>query len=71
MGETINLMAIDTQKFMDAVTFLNTIWTSPLSIVLCMYFLWGILVLLKHSIRLLTSFVQTRVLPLWPAWPQW
>ena len=71
MGETINLMAIDTQKFMDAVTFLNTIWTSPLTIVLCMYFLWGILVLLKHSIHLLTYFLYPRVQPLWPVWRRW
>ena len=43
VGETTNLMAIDTQKFMDVVLFLNMIWSSPLSIVLCMYFLWNIL----------------------------
>ena len=44
IGETTNLMAIDTQKFMDVVLFLNMLWNSPLSIILCMYFLWGILV---------------------------
>ena len=43
VGETTNLMAIDTQKFMDLIPFLNMAWTSPLSIILCMYFLWGIL----------------------------
>ena len=36
-------MAIDTQKFMDVVLYLNMAWSSPLAIVLCMYFLWGIL----------------------------
>ena len=43
IGETTNLMAIDAQKFMDLVPFLNMTWTSPLGIILCMYFLWGIL----------------------------
>ena len=36
-------MAIDSQKFMDVVLFLNMAWSSPLGIILCMYFLWGIL----------------------------
>ena len=43
VGETTNLMAIDAQKFMDLIPFLNMVWTSPLGIILCMYFLWGIL----------------------------
>jgi len=36
-------MSIDTQKFMDLVLYLNMVWSSPLQIILCMYFLWGIL----------------------------
>lgn len=36
-------MAIDTQKFMDLVLYLNLLWSSPLQIILSMYFLWGIL----------------------------
>ena len=43
VGETTNLMALDAQRFMDVVPFLNMAWTSPLGIILCMYFLWGIL----------------------------
>ena len=43
VGETTNLMAIDTQKFMDLVLYLNMVWSSPLQIFLCLYFLWGIL----------------------------
>ena len=43
VGETTNLMAIDTQKFMDMTLYLNMIWSSPISIIFCMYFLWGIL----------------------------
>ena len=43
VGETTNLMAIDTQKLMDAVFFLNTLWACPLQIFLAMFFLWQIL----------------------------
>ena len=43
VGETTNLMALDAQRFMDVVPYLNMAWTSPVGIILCMYFLWGIL----------------------------
>ena len=43
VGETTNLMSIDTQKFMDLMLYLNFIWASPLQIALAVYFLWGIL----------------------------
>ena len=43
VGETTNLMSIDTQKFMDLMLYLNMIWASPLQIALSVYFLWGIL----------------------------
>ena len=36
-------MQIDTQKFLDLTLYLNLVWTSPLQIILAMYFLWGIL----------------------------
>ena len=40
VGETINLMAIDTQRFMDLAGNISQVWSSPLMIVLCQYFLW-------------------------------
>ena len=43
VGETTNLMSLDAQRFIDLMPFLNMAWTSPLGIMLCMYFLWGIL----------------------------
>ena len=43
VGETTNLMAIDSQKFLDLILYFNMIWSCPLQIVLCMYFLWQIL----------------------------
>ena len=43
VGETVNLMAIDTQRMMDVTNQINTIWTAPLTILLSLYFLWGYL----------------------------
>ena len=43
IGETTNLMSIDSQKFMELSLYVNLIWTCPLQIGLSMYFLWGIL----------------------------
>ena len=43
VGETTNLMSVDTQKFMDLALYINMLWCSPFQILLCMYFLWGIL----------------------------
>ena len=43
IGETTNLMSIDSQKFMELSLYANLIWTCPLQIALSMYFLWDIL----------------------------
>ncbi|XP_018907576.2 multidrug resistance-associated protein 1 isoform X5 [Bemisia tabaci] len=43
VGEIVNLMAVDAQRFMDLLTYLNMIWSAPLQITLAVYFLWGIL----------------------------
>ena len=40
MGEIVNLMSVDAQKLQDAPSFLHLIWSAPLTIALCMYFLW-------------------------------
>ncbi|XP_023349637.1 canalicular multispecific organic anion transporter 2 isoform X2 [Eurytemora carolleeae] len=42
-GETLNMMSIDTQKFYEFVSYINFMWANPLQIILCIYFLWGIL----------------------------
>ena len=42
VGETTNLMQIDTQKFMDLALYLNFVITSPLQIALSLYFLWDL-----------------------------
>lgn len=39
-GEIVNLMSVDAQRFVDLLPFLNLIWSSPLQILLTIYFLW-------------------------------
>ena len=40
MGEIVNLMSVDAQRFMDLVTNLHLIWSAPLQIVLSIVFLY-------------------------------
>uniref|UniRef100_A0A8C3ACM5 ATP-binding cassette, sub-family C (CFTR/MRP), member 3 n=1 Tax=Cyclopterus lumpus TaxID=8103 RepID=A0A8C3ACM5_CYCLU len=40
VGEVVNLMSVDAQRFMDLTTFLNLLWSAPLQIMLALYFLW-------------------------------
>ena len=40
MGQIVNLMSVDAQRFMDLVTFLHLIWSAPLQIVLSIVFLY-------------------------------
>lgn len=42
VGEVVNLMSVDAQRFMDLTTFLNMLWSAPLQIVLALYFLWQV-----------------------------
>ncbi|XP_044754616.1 multidrug resistance-associated protein 1 isoform X3 [Coccinella septempunctata] len=43
VGEIVNLMSVDAQKFVELTAFLNLIWSAPLQIILSLYFLWKIL----------------------------
>lgn len=40
VGEIVNLMSVDAQRFMDTVTYLNMVWSAPLQIVLSLIFLY-------------------------------
>ncbi|XP_066545950.1 multidrug resistance-associated protein 1 isoform X2 [Amia ocellicauda] len=40
VGEIVNLMSVDAQRFMDLVTYINMIWSAPLQVILALYFLW-------------------------------
>ncbi|XP_047989436.1 multidrug resistance-associated protein 1 isoform X3 [Leguminivora glycinivorella] len=43
VGEIVNLMSVDAQRFLELTAYLNMIWSAPLQITLALYFLWGIL----------------------------
>ncbi|XP_078081989.1 ATP-binding cassette sub-family C member 3 isoform X2 [Mustelus asterias] len=40
VGEIVNLMSVDAQRFVDLTSFLNMLWSAPLQICLALYFLW-------------------------------
>lgn len=43
VGEIVNLMAVDTARLKDLAMYINMAWTSPLQILLAIYFLWNLL----------------------------
>ena len=43
VGEIVNLMSVDAQRFMDLTAYINMLWSAPLQICLAIYFLWEIL----------------------------
>ena len=43
VGQTVNLMQIDAQRLVDLIENLNLLWSSPLTIALSIYSLWGFL----------------------------
>lgn len=68
-GEMVNLMSVDAQRLMDLVTYLNVLWSSPLVIVISMYFLFdvmgpstlagvGVLILLVPFNLIVTKFAR-------------
>lgn len=42
MGEMVNLMSVDAQRFMDVSPFINLLWSAPLQVILAIYFLWQV-----------------------------
>ena len=40
VGEIVNLMAVDAQRIQDVACFVHLVWSVPLTVALCMYFLW-------------------------------
>ncbi|OXB75471.1 UNVERIFIED_CONTAM: hypothetical protein H355_016532 [Colinus virginianus] len=41
VGETVNLMSADAQRFMDMANFVHQLWSAPLQIILSIVFLWA------------------------------
>lgn len=42
-GEIVNLMSVDTQRFVELLPFVNLLWSAPFQICLTMYYLWLLL----------------------------
>ena len=40
IGEIVNIMSVDVQKFMDLLPYLNMLWSAPLQLILSTVFLW-------------------------------
>nr|CAD7428322.1 unnamed protein product [Timema monikensis] len=43
VGEIVNLMSVDANRILEAVPNLNILWSAPMLIALCLYFLWEIM----------------------------
>ncbi|XP_054711811.1 multidrug resistance-associated protein 1-like [Uloborus diversus] len=43
VGEIVNLMSVDSQRFMDLMPYINMIWSAPLQIILALIMLWQVL----------------------------
>lgn len=43
VGEIVNLMSVDAQRFIELTTHLNMIWSAPFQMCVCLYFLWMVL----------------------------
>uniref|UniRef100_A0A670YYE1 Multidrug resistance-associated protein 1 n=1 Tax=Pseudonaja textilis TaxID=8673 RepID=A0A670YYE1_PSETE len=40
VGEIVNLMSVDAQRFMDLATYINMVWSAPFQVMLALYLLW-------------------------------
>nr|XP_028561207.1 multidrug resistance-associated protein 1-like isoform X1 [Podarcis muralis] len=40
VGEIVNLMSVDAQRFMDLATYINMVWSAPLQVILALCLLW-------------------------------
>uniref|UniRef100_A0A0N4Z034 ABC-type glutathione-S-conjugate transporter n=1 Tax=Parastrongyloides trichosuri TaxID=131310 RepID=A0A0N4Z034_PARTI len=43
VGEIVNIMSVDIQRFQDMTTFVMLFWSAPLQVLLAIYFLWNLL----------------------------
>ena len=43
VGEMVNIMQINTERFVELCTHLNMLWSAPLQIILCIVMLWSYL----------------------------
>ena len=43
VGEMVNLMQVNTQSFIELTSYINTIWSAPLQIIISVVILWNYL----------------------------
>uniref|UniRef100_A0A183EIZ2 ABC transmembrane type-1 domain-containing protein n=1 Tax=Gongylonema pulchrum TaxID=637853 RepID=A0A183EIZ2_9BILA len=43
VGEIVNLMSVDIQRFQDITSYMMLFWSAPFQIILAIYFLWRLL----------------------------
>uniref|UniRef100_A0A0N5BHC0 ABC-type glutathione-S-conjugate transporter n=1 Tax=Strongyloides papillosus TaxID=174720 RepID=A0A0N5BHC0_STREA len=43
VGEIVNIMSVDIQRFQDMTTFVMLFWSAPLQVLLSIYFLWDLM----------------------------
>ncbi len=43
VGEIVNLMSVDAQRFMDLMTYIHLFWSAPLQIIVSLIFLFNIM----------------------------
>ncbi|KAL3981708.1 multi drug resistance-associated protein (MRP) [Acanthocheilonema viteae] len=68
VGEIVNLMSVDVQRFQDIASFIMLFWSAPFQILLAIYFLWrlfGIAVIAGLTVLFatipLTSYISLRM----------
>ena len=40
VGEIVNLMSVDAQRFVEITPYLHMLWSAPFQMTVCLYFLW-------------------------------
>ena len=43
VGEIVNLMSVDAQRFMELTAYINMLWSAPFQMCVCLYMLWMVL----------------------------
>uniref|UniRef100_A0A915PJI9 Uncharacterized protein n=1 Tax=Setaria digitata TaxID=48799 RepID=A0A915PJI9_9BILA len=68
VGEIVNLMSVDIQRFQDIASFIMLFWSAPFQILLAIYFLWrllGVAVIAGLTVLFatipLTSYISLRM----------
>ncbi len=64
VGEIVNYQALDAQRLLDLVPFLNSMWSAPLQVAVTMYLLWslvGVAMFAGLSLTLIMVFMSVFV----------